>query len=50
MHNIGTRWLIILGLLSWTASAARAQPESGPPETANLERVPAELPLRTARR
>ena len=41
MHILGTRWLIILALLSWTASVARAQPESGPQETANLERMPA---------
>lgn len=42
MHQTGTRWLVVLGLLSWAATAAGAQPESGSRETGNLEPVPAD--------
>jgi hypothetical protein len=41
MHKTGTRWLVILGLLSWTSAAAGAQPESGARPTENLEPVAA---------
>ena len=43
MHQTGTRWLVILGLLSWAATAAGAQPESGARNTESLEPVPADL-------
>jgi hypothetical protein len=43
MHQTGTRWLVILGLLSWAAPAAGAQPESGAGNTESLESVPADL-------
>jgi hypothetical protein len=35
MHQTSTRWLIFLGLLSWAATAAGAEPESGSRETQN---------------
>jgi hypothetical protein len=43
MHQTGTRWLVILGLLSWAAPAAGAQPESGAGNTESLEPAPADL-------
>jgi hypothetical protein len=48
MHQTGTRWLVILGLLSWAALAAGSEPESGARNTENLEPVPANLRLTDA--
>jgi uncharacterized membrane protein YgcG len=40
MHKTGTHWLVVLGLLSWTATAAGAQPESSLREMGDVEPVP----------